>query len=211
MGDKKFHLQTSLLPFCEGSWDEDKQNFTNDNSMDVINCCLNKCKNRIGFCFEKCHEYHGPKGKKPNYNAHIKCHKQCNDLIAVCETACLEYPSEGISFLSKCASEQNCGTYPLFDRKCLEVNKENILDCCKTDCIPTNTIDCTGQCNDFYNHLARGSESPLTDIAKHYIAERDKFTNKNDNNYAVMISIIVAVILAVLGSYIIYKMIFELS
>lgn len=197
-----YNLKPGLLSYCQGIWDSESGKFLENNTMDTIQCCLNNCKERIKFCFDTCHSTYGPNGTTPDSHEHNRCHRKCSELVNNCESVCLEYPSVGIDLISQCTTNKGCGTYPIFNRDCMESNKSDIIDCCRKGCIATSTVNCEQQCNDFYNHLAEGTNSPLTDIEKRYNLEVEKFKVKSNATYWVLY-IVFLVILIILGLHII--------
>lgn len=190
-----FQLDPVQLAYCQGQWDPKKKRYTNSDSMDVIMCCVDSCKSYISDCFNSCHHTYGPKSSLANYKNHKKCHAQCSQLINNCESVCLSYPSKGIKELSACAETYNCGKFPLFDKDCLLRNKPEIIQCCNMDC------GCIKECNQFWEHLAYGTDEPLAKIADKFNLNRADFNQgEKDNSYKSLFYFLV-VILVLLGVY----------
>jgi len=154
-----FQLPQTILSYCQGSLHNGK--FVTDNSLDVINCCLDSCQPRVKYCLDSC------QGKKSEQEFR-NCNQFCLQLINDCESTCLEYPSEGVKIINECATDYNCGQDPIYNKNCLENNAENIMTCCHNKCITTSTEDCDTQCQQFFDHLQQGTRSSLTSLLQQY-------------------------------------------
>jgi hypothetical protein len=127
-------------PFC--SFTESDNKFYESSTDSVINCCYNLCKIKDDFCYKKC--------KKND------CY-ECVNMSNVCKQSCNEITSKGLDIIKNCASENGCGTFPIFDRDCLDLKRNEIINCSKNNCTDNN-IDCKiGNWNSFYNILNTNS------------------------------------------------------
>lgn len=181
------------LPFCRGRWDKDKKIFVDSNSLEVLQCCLDSCKDRINYCFDTCSQVYGAdKYAKKN------CFDRCDDLIKNCENGCLENRFGGLKIISDCAEENKCGKYPLFRSECLREKKNDIIACCSRKCVTDQSIDCeTNLCLDFYNNLEKGNQGTLPRV----LEKNTKQDQKDDNMKYLFL--IIFVLLFALGIYII--------
>ena len=196
----------NLSPFCWGSWDDENKKFLDTNSIDIMQCCMDSCKGQVSFCFDTCRKTYGPIGKNPNYSENGNCNQKCSEIISDCESGCAEVNSEGLKIISKCAKDSGCGNYPIFSPNCLRDKKDSIIECCKKSCITNQSTDCDHDfCDDFYNHLYTGVQSPLERIKNAYNLNREVFVNEKHNN-PVYTFYIIFVILAIVGLYIIHKL-----
>lgn len=190
-------------PFCWGYWDDEKKKFLDSNSVDIIQCCMNSCKDEVSFCFDTCNKTYGPKGQNPNYSQNYKCNQQCSEIISDCESGCMVVSSEGLKNISDCAKQTGCGNYPLFDSKCLRDHKDSIIDCCKNTCLSSQSVDCAGNfCDDFFMHLSNGVQSPLAEIKNRYQLDRQVFTDKNHHT----IFYVILALFGVIVFYLIYSL-----
>jgi hypothetical protein len=188
-------------PFCWGYLDNNKKKFLDNNSADIIDCCIDSCRNRITYCFETCKNTYG-QGKSKNYFSNRRCNEQCRELIKDCQSGCLEVSSQGLKIVGDCAKQSGCGEYPVFNNECLYRKKDSIIDCCNTSCVTNQSVDCQGNfCSDFYDQLAKGVGSSLYDIENNYKLDGGNFKGKNRNYFFV----ILGVALAILVVYILVK------
>lgn len=190
-----FQLEPGQLAFCQGHWDPKKNKYTQDNSIDVLSCCIHSCTDYISDCFDNCHNTYGPDSTNPSYKNHKKCHSQCQQLIQNCENVCMSYPSEGMDNIAFCSKQHGCDQA---DKKCLSENKDKIMSCCRKRC---QYGDCDSECQDSWNHEIN---KPLKNIAKKFNIDEAKFKNYSHDNY-IYIFYFIAVVLAILGVYIIAK------
>jgi len=187
-----YQLEPAQLPFCQGFWDPKKKEFTDNDSMDVIMCCINSCKDYIGNCYRSCHGTYGPDGKLANYKNHEKCHNQCEQMTKNCENVCLSYPSPGMKEITQCAHDHECGTFPLLDSACMNDNKQFIIDCCRKTC---QLGDCDRECKQFWEHLVHGTNAPLTDLKNRYNISKVEYKKRDDKKYLYVIYFILAVLI----------------
>jgi len=199
-----YQLKSEYLSYCHGHWNPNEQRFT-ENSMDVIQCCLDSCKNRITYCFNTCEDVYGPNGSNPDYYKHKHCHQRCNELVKNCENVCLEDQLEGIKIISECSTNHGCGSYPYFDSNCMNNNKENIINCCKKNCVTTTTTNCEEQCQDFFEYLSDGVKSPLSKIEKEYRRKPDNYKKNKKNITIIIVWSVIFLILLIIGAYVILK------
>lgn len=153
-----FSIKPSELPFCSGVWNEKKQIYETDNSMGVIDCCLENCKKSIAFCTET--------------------DKNCQELLDNCRITCLDYNSKGIEVLSKCIEDRKCGEYPYVNKNCMKEKEDDIKACCYDECVLELQENCKEQCDLFYNRIAKGVDSILT-LPKN---EEVSFSSKKELN-----------------------------
>lgn len=194
--------EEKLSPYCRGFWDDKNKKFFDTNSMDVINCCMESCKDHIEYCFNQCGQKYGPNGTESDFWHNTRCNKQCDELIDNCESGCMEIYSDGLKIISKCAKEKNCGNFPLFSPECLHKNKDDIINCCNKNCVANQSTDCSHNfCDDFFDHLAGGTQFPLAKIKNSHLLDKSLFA-KAENNEVYLFYIIIGV-LSILGLYIV--------
>ena len=140
--------ERKLAPYCRGIWDENLQKFIDSNSLQVRKCCLDMCKNHIDYCFDTCNQtYHD------DFWQNTRCKDKCSQLEKGCKEGCMIIYSEGLKITNDCSENHGCG---YFDKECIEKNKDNIIDCCKNNCI----LNCdTNLCHDFYDNFLENTES----------------------------------------------------
>lgn len=191
-------LQPAWISYCQGAWDDNLQSYRTNDNMDIVQCCLDDCEPRIKLCFADCKKTFGPNGTNPDYSKYQKCFNKCNELTVACENICADFPSQAIEMIGDCAYDLDCGSSPLFDIDCFRNKKEEIINCCKKAC-PVET--CDRECEYFYDYLAKGSRSELSDIANNYRLESDEFnghdSNKNRIKLVIGIAIIILIIIGV--------------
>lgn len=156
-----YSVGAASLAFCRGTWNPETQKYEDDNSLDTMQCCMKKCEGYISFCYDTC------KSQNPTE----ECYQKCDELAQNCSDICLNYPSEGVDIISECSGGLGCGEYPTLDVKCMEKNREKIIDCCHASCLPTMTTNCDEQCQDFYYHLTHGMSENLKKIKNNFKSE----------------------------------------
>lgn len=199
-----YHLPSSILAFCHGRWDDQQQKYVANNSADIMNCCLEGCTDRTRYCFAQCDQRYGPRASEASYWEHDRCDKQCRELIKDCQHECLEYPSGELKIIENCAKKNGCHPVPTYDAGCLMSKENDIVNCCKQDCIPTHS-DCAGQCQDFFEHLLRDRQTVLDRIADLHTVQKHNYIDIEGGLFMVPIGIAVG-LLIFLGIYIGYKM-----
>lgn len=80
----EYQLKPNYLPFCRASWDSESKSFLANSDREVMNCCLDSCRERIRFCFDTCYDTYND---KEGLNL---CYNKCKELIKNCENVCNE-------------------------------------------------------------------------------------------------------------------------
>lgn len=152
-----YQLSPGLLSYCQGTWNPEKNIYESDNSIGVIQCCLDSCAEKVNYCLE------------------TSGMGACREIISSCRDNCLRYPSQGLSIINTCATDSSCGTYPLYDKDCLKDNRDTIIKCCKEQCIPNQSDDCNSSCPLFFNSLINELEIPSAQPAVATGSIKEKF------------------------------------
>jgi hypothetical protein len=141
-------------PFCRATWNEEKQQFERRNSYETIRCCLETCRPHIDFCYRQC-------------NGDRSCNILCKQLIDTCENGCYSMPSPAFDTMFNCLDSdeevKQCGSFPLFDKDCLEKHKENILKCCEENC---TECDKNKTCPSMFNFVKNDYRSTFDDLIR---------------------------------------------
>jgi hypothetical protein len=146
-------LPTGLTPYCRaGVPNSELGVLVEPTSIDVIDCCRNNCRPGIEYCFQHNYELFGPEGKTPSYEKYKQNFYSCEEMINDCQNNCFQYPSFGTEVIRNCSKKNGCDTFPFVDKKCMTEKKAEILECCKTTCLPENNIDCN-HCEKFYDWM----------------------------------------------------------
>lgn len=114
------------LPYCQKRWEPNLQQYVDNNSLEVIDCCLKSCQPYANFCFGQCQTLDSEKIRN--------CQNTCNELWNDCKNVCKEYPSESVDIIRHCAEENQCGHYPRLDYQCMQLEKDSIIACCTPKC-----------------------------------------------------------------------------
>lgn len=173
-----YSIGASRLAFCKAVWNPKTKKYENDNSMNTIQCCMNKCDDYLSFCYEQC-------GNNQD------CVQRCDELSSNCANTCIDYDSEGIGIISECAVNEGCSSYPTLNKECMMKNRDKIIKCCKEGCIPTMTVDCGEQCQDFFYNLTHGIEKNLQKIKSDLTLGIQKKKSKDKNITNLLFFIIV--------------------
>jgi hypothetical protein len=148
--NQKYDLESGPFTMCTGYWDKNNDTFRKFQSTDTYKCCLTTCFPDVEECNKLCTNI-----KKGSVST---CNKICENVKKACYNYCqLSTPNywgmndpiyEGIKTLG-------CGEpyYNIIDKKCLEINKDKIINMCKYKCIPTISIGCENHCKYMYNYL----------------------------------------------------------
>ena len=166
-----YQLEESVVPFCQGKWDTEKNKFVPASSAEILDCCLDSCKAHPQFCFETCDKLYQNETKND-------CYQQCNELAKDCQDACYSVPSQGTNIMDGCASM--CGSWPEFDSNCLDQRKDQIIDCCKKICSQDSGIDCNlgESCPDIFNFIQKVSKDTYSDLREIVPVNKKDKSNK---------------------------------
>lgn len=155
-----------------------------------VDCCLSSCKEHIVYCFQTCQ-----KNYENNIDEHRRCNSECNELSDACQSNCTEVPSDSLSYMHKCITENGCGDYPFFRKDCLEQKKEDIFSCYSDFCSPLNKEKCIENADILYKHFL---QSPLKDINKKYEIRQEegekKIKNQRSKNFFFLVIFLVILI-----------------
>ena len=135
-------IQSSTLlptPFSECSivWNDKKQSFIPNDYVDVIKCCTSKCDYIKSKCDSFCKTL-------PEENR-TDCNFKCNEQLTYCTDNCFVQDIKSVNGsnpFNYCTKKYNCT-----DRECLLQKKNDLIQCCRHNCIPTKYVDCDKLCN----------------------------------------------------------------
>jgi hypothetical protein len=74
----------------------------------------------------------------------------------------------GNSPLIKCIEESGFGKYPNYDIEAIRDNKDDLIKCCHSDCIPTSEVACLNHCKGKYADMVGESKDPLLNLYNEY-------------------------------------------
>lgn len=142
-----FNYNSGMFTSCFGYYDSEKNKFHKSTYSEIGECCVNNCKSTNNFCKDFCNKnYEDPKDKSVCLE---KCKKQEELCIDTCRISSGVTPH---NIYEECAKEYNC--YQDKEKKsgylspeCIKKNKDAIKDCCYSNCIPTEDIDCDKYCD----------------------------------------------------------------
>jgi hypothetical protein len=146
-GNKGFNHNSGMFTSCFGYYDSVKKKFRRFSDSEIAECCMNNCKDSVNFCKDFCNNnYKDPKDLS-------LCLEKCKDQEELCTDTCRI--SSGVNphnIYEECAKIYNC--YENMKTKsgylspeCIQKKKDDIKDCCYSNCIPTKDIDCQKYCD----------------------------------------------------------------
>lgn len=146
-GNKGFNHNLGMFTSCFGYYDSDKRKFDKFTYSEIAQCCLNNCKDTDKFCKDFCNKnYKDPKDLSLCLE---KCKKQEELCVDTCRIGAGVTPH---NIYEECAKVYNC--YQNMETKsgylsteCIQKNKDDIKECCYSNCIPTKDIDCQKYCD----------------------------------------------------------------
>jgi hypothetical protein len=109
---------------------------TQATSSDKVECCLNMCLNTVKRCNEYC------KRTNDNDECYINCEKHRKFCIDYCEP----YSNKNYKLYTDCAGENNCLVNDVIDKQCVIDNKNELIRCCRNNCLSVNNVDCDKFC-----------------------------------------------------------------
>ena len=153
-------------------------------SIDKIKCCLESNLPFIDDCHNICTTLQ-------NTNKKILCKKICSDIAEISEDSC--------QLLGKLQGTNNpiypairkfgCGVgygFPV-DPVCMRKMKNNILEKCQTDCLPTMDVDCQKHCKYSYDNLLQKYAS---DFSNNYYSNYEDNNKKNNFIYVMIVGLL---------------------
>jgi|688.fasta_scaffold314394_2 hypothetical protein len=154
--NQKYNLDSGPFGLCTGYWDENNNTFRKFGSTDTYKCCLTSCIPEIEECYKLCNNV-----KKGSIS---RCNKICKDIEKSCHDYCqlstphfwgMDDPIYEIIKKFGCGD----GYYNTIDKKCIEINKDAIVNICNKNCIPTRSIGCENHCKYMYDSLINSNIS----------------------------------------------------
>ena len=149
--NQKYNLNSGPFRMCSGVWDENKHTFKRLGSTEIYNCCLTSCEPHIEECYKLCNNV-----KKESLGSHNRCDKICKDLQQSCFSTCqLSTPGHwgGDDFMYEIIKKMGCGDtyYNTIDKKCIEINKNEIINQCNDHCTSDMSVGCEDHCKNMYD------------------------------------------------------------
>ena len=152
-GSWRHNISVPILAPCTVRVDKEKNNIRDASSSEIFECCTSKCQYNHQYCNDTC------KNDLKRVFADVpmtyvtkmgRCKGNCRIMNDLCIQDCRGL-TPGFSldnYYYNCAAENGCprGLGELPDKKCVENNKDVILNCCRSRCHPTDITNCEELC-----------------------------------------------------------------
>lgn len=193
----RYPLGSGLFSVCTGVWDKNKQKFVNADSSSIMKCCIDRCIEPNNSCHEIC---------KRDQNS-IDCHKACEYQRSSCTDSCeLEGNIWGPDNpFVECAKDKGCwknNNVP--DSECIKVNKRELIDCCRRNCIPTRDIDCQKHCEYSFD-LTAGRDNEIKLLDDVFDVKPPSITYTDNTSTYVWSGIVTGIILGLIVFFLLYR------
>lgn len=167
-----------IFTSCKGVWETDTNSFDKYTLSEQIQCCIDQYKPARKYCLEQCSkngiDIFSNGGVLTDDQALIKCKLICDQSYDLGVDTCrLISPKFQLNSTAYNSAIKYCPAkkHLLPDPECVRKNKHNIINTCRSSCIPTHNIDCQKYCDFIYNILSDTSKgksilgvSPKRDI-----------------------------------------------
>ena len=192
----EYELKPEILSLCKPIWNPITKKFDTNDIVGIRQCCQQANSHKIKYCFEQCKSTYGVSSPNPHGKNYNKCISQCYDVIRSINATCLEYDSKLFQHLLSCIKEKGCGTYPNLNKECLEKNRLDLLECCRTNCVK----DCN--CSQMLSALINDKGDFLTKM-KNNTRKSSNYSSKPFNHlkYILLILGIIIIVILVLFYY----------
>ena len=144
-------IKKGLFSICSSYLDKEDQKYITSTTDETFKCCLKYCVSP-----EKCYDICDKKwntGLASDYSNLKKCIDTCDISNSQCTKICslargFTYQDDPFNICSskKCLTDNN-----IVDSKCISSNKKELLECCRSNCTPTSTLDCEAHCSTSYD------------------------------------------------------------
>ncbi len=115
----------------------------NENSKDLIDCCLDTARPSVEFCYEyNKNKFLDAGYKKNNRKSYIQNLYSCDEILNDYQNSCFSIPSEGINKTRECIQKNGCEIFPFSNPECMEKKRTDILACVSQECGTMNSPDC---------------------------------------------------------------------
>lgn len=142
-------MAPSMFSSCSVFWDKEKNALRKATDTEIFQCCARDCVEPLKYCEDYCMQNFGADSGYSNTSYLERCIKACANQRDMCLDTCRlsSVYSEPNNNYNKCAAKYGCkGLYGFPDANCVTENEENIFDCCRKTCIPTQNLDCEQHC-----------------------------------------------------------------
>lgn len=147
--DSFINLTSGMFSTCAGYWDEKNQQYIPANDTHIAKCCIENCKDPLVFCQKYCKENQGSGKKYYNPTLFSRCLSSCNYQRDFCFQTC-RLSSQAVGTNNNyldCAFKYGCeGEEGIAEPECVRKHKDEIYNCCRTNCVPTRYVDCDKNC-----------------------------------------------------------------
>lgn len=190
-----YEPQPGEFPYCQGNWNERTKSYEND-YMSVINCCIKKCFPQTENCLENCE-------KETDYK---KCKNICNQNKDSCKDYCtLKVPGHTRTFIECTEDTNECGYYPNLDSKCIQNKKDELLQCCRSRCIPSEKENCEENCLGAYRYFTNKTLLPYLEelgrTKEKYQRNKKSARKQRNKGWLLLFGIILCIIWFIFGFY----------
>jgi hypothetical protein len=200
-----YDLSNTILPYCQGIWNKQDDEYVDAPSINVINCCLQLNKPSIEYCYSQCESKFGgahaqfediparQRDVNSDKELFFNCIKKCDQLVDNARSDCLNYKSRGLDIVNKCSQNVHCGVYPTTDKECVKNNRQLIVDCYNKVCL--NDVDCN-HADEFVQFIS--TDTPLLRLENRYNQLYNDEDFSRAPRYYIYISLLVVTIIAVI-------------
>lgn len=161
-------LQPGMFSSCDVLWDDKYHGYTPASWEDSKQCCMENCVRPKDTCVDSC--VGSPDASKPGYMH--RCLRTCEVARQLCLSDCFLNPTNNTynqdHVFSTCVDkhcQQNATRGYWYDPKCVGDNRDEIIECCKTNCSVALNIDCDLACEWQTSIVEHPNESTETKLA----------------------------------------------
>lgn len=140
------NLNTGMFATCSKVWNKTTQKYDASDSTDVFKCCSKQCIKPVKWCYDYCNKNIILDG---DFSILGRCMETCDHEKNLCLDTCkLSSPYVGMgNNYYECSKKYDCiGIGNLPDKNCVKKYKDDIFECCRRTCIPTQDLDCQKHC-----------------------------------------------------------------
>jgi len=150
------NFDNCIYSLCSSFLDKESGQYIEVSEIDKTKCCLGVNKKQADICREECYTRYGVNSEDPDYEKYRLCYTSCENAAIFADVLCRRTSKlwgENNPFII-CAKEIGC-TDKYDNNKmnpsCVKKNKDELIKCCRQNCIQTTTVDCDEHCDVSYS------------------------------------------------------------
>ena len=162
----KKDISQNLYNECSGYYDKNYDKYVRKDPFEIFECCINNCDEYLKYCKSIC----------KNQKDCDKCYRYFED----CQEGCKTGDFWKDNYFNNCYRDTVCFNNYVSDIDCIKEKKNELINCCKSNCNNSIYKNCGEYCNYMYDFIVDDIDNK--NLSKWQNLQSSKNYNTNTSN-----------------------------